>query len=775
MKIRNSVNKTLHYFKTLSVFLTAPIHLFPYFCQNPIKTNSSMTRFISILAGAALLLTSCTTNSHKQVQEERLTDFVDPFIGTGFHGHVYPGAAYPFGQIQLSPDNGTQGWDWCSGYHYSDSLVAGFSHLHLSGTGIGDLADISFLPVTSEVTFQKDEKNADFAKRFSGKYTHSEESAKPGYYAVTLKNNGVKAEFTVTERAGLHRYSFPETGEKNMIINLGFAINWDKPYQTSLKVVDDKLVTGVRLSNGWAKDQHVFFAVRFSSPITKSVIENVGGDARTVGVFSFGEKQILAKVGLSSVSVENAIANLDGSLAGWDFEATAQAASDAWEKELDKIRIQSNDKDQKTIFYTSLYHTMVAPALFSDANGDFKGVNGDTRKAAGYNQYTVFSLWDTYRALHPLFTLSQQARVNDMVKSMLDHYKQTGVLPVWELEGNETWCMVGNHSISVIAEAILKGIGDFDVQLAFEAMKATAMADRDGMGFHDKLGYIPADKIQQSVAKAEEVCVDDWAVAAVAQKLGKTEDAAYFAKRALNYRNYFDKETGFMRGKLSNGQWTSPFDPTYSKHEGSDYTEGNAWQYLWLAPHDVNGLIELLGGKEPFANKLEGLFVAEGVKGENASPDISGLIGSYAHGNEPGHHTTFLFNYAGKAWRTQELNRQIQTEMYTTKPDGLCGNEDCGQMSAWYVFSAMGFYPVNPSELTYQFGSPIVQEAKVEVAPGKFFTMKAPQASKENKYIQTVTLNGQKLDRTYITHQEIMDGGTLEFTMGAQPNKELFK
>ncbi len=735
-----------------------------------------MNKIISIISGALLLFAACTAPSTKKVQEDRLTDFVDPFIGTGFHGHTYPGAAYPFGQIQLSPDNGTQGWDWCSGYHYSDSIVAGFSHLHLSGTGIGDLADISFLPVTSEVTFQKNEKNTDFVTRYAGKYSHSQETAKPGYYAVTLKNNGVKAEFTVAERAGLHRYSFPEGGESNLIVNLGFAINWDKPYQTSLRVVDDKLVTGVRLSNGWAKDQHVYFAVRFSSPITKSVIENVGGEAGAVGVFSFGEKQVLAKVGVSSVSVENAIANLDGSLAGWDFEATAKAASDAWEKELAKIRIQSNDKDQKTIFYTSLYHTMVAPALFSDSNGEFKGINGDTQKTDGYNRYTVFSLWDTYRALHPLFTLTQQSRVNDMVKTMLDHYKQTGVLPVWELEGNETWCMVGNHSISVIAEAILKGIGDFDQQLAFEAMKATSMADRDGMGFYDKLGYMPADKIQQSVAKSEEVAIDDWAVAAVAQKLGKTEDAAYFAKRALNYKNYFDKETGFMRGKLSNGQWTTPFDPAFSKHEGSDYTEGNAWQYLWLAPQDVNGLIELLGGKDAFADKLDQLFVvAEGVKGAEASPDISGLIGSYAHGNEPGHHTTFLFNYAGRAWRTQELNRQIQETMYTTKPDGLCGNEDCGQMSAWYVFSAMGFYPVNPSELKYQFGSPIVQEAQIEVAPGKFFTMEAPLASKENKYIQEVKLNGQTLDRSFITHQEIMDGGRLEFTMGAQPNKELFK
>ena len=574
----------------------------------------------------------------------------------------------------------------------------------------------------------------------------------------------------------MHRYSFPEGGENNLLINLGFAINWDKPYQTKLNIVDSLLVTGSRLSNGWAADQHVFFAVRFSKPISKSEIVNVGGEGRTVGYLKFKDKQILAKVGVSSVSIENAIANLDGSLPGWDFEATQKAASDAWEKELAKIKIQSSDSVQKTIFYTSLYHTMVAPALFSDANGEFKGVKGDVQKADGYNRYTVFSLWDTYRALHPLFTLTQQPRVNDMVKTMLDHYKQTGLLPVWELEGNETFCMVGNHSISVIAEAILKGIGNFDQQLAFEAMKKTSMNDRDGMGLYDKLGYMPADKIQQSVAKSLEVAIDDWCVAAVAQKLGKTEDAAYFTKRSESYRAYFDKETRFMRGKLSNGQWTTPFDPAFSKHEGSDYTEGNGWQYLWLVPQNVPGLIELLGGKEPFADKLENLFkVAEGVKGAEASPDISGLIGSYAHGNEPGHHTTFLFNYAGRAWRTQELNREIQTTMYTSKPDGLCGNEDCGQMSAWYVFSAMGFYPVNPSELKYQFGSPLVQEAKIEVAPGKYFTMKAPLATVANKYIQEVKLNGKVLDRTFITHQEIMDGGILEFTMGAVPNKSLFK
>jgi predicted alpha-1,2-mannosidase len=536
------------------------------------------------------------------------------------------------------------------------------------------------------------------------------------------------------------------------------------------------LVIGSRLSNGWAADQHVFFAVRFSKPFSKSVVANIGGEGRTVGLLKFKDKQVMAKVGISSVSVENALANLDSSLPGWDFDATQKAASDVWEKELSKIRIQSADSVQKTIFYTSLYHTMISPALFSDSNGEFKGVKGTVQKADGYKRYTVFSLWDTYRALHPLFTLTQPSRVNDMVKTMLDHYRQTGLLPVWELEGNETFCMVGNHAIPVIAEAILKGIGDFDQQLAFEAMKKTSMFDRDGMGLYDQLGYMPADKIQQSVAKSLEVAIDDWCVAAVARKLGKTEDAAYFSLRAESFRSYFDHETGFMRGQLSNGKWTTPFDPAFSKHEGSDYTEGNAWQYLWLVPQNVEGLIQLLGGKEPFADKLDQLFkVQEGVKGKEASSDISGLIGAYAHGNEPGHHTSFLFNYAGRAWRTQELNRQIQTEMYTNQPEGLCGNEDCGQMSAWYVFSAMGFYPVNPAELKYQFGSPLVQEARIEFAPGKYFIMKAPLASVANKYIQEVKLNGVKLNRSYISHQEIIDGGTLEFTMGATPNKSLFQ
>jgi len=714
-----------------------------------------------------MLIQACNRPSGLPSQgTERLTAWVDPFIGTGFHGYTFPGAAYPFGQVQVSPDNGTQGWDWCSGYHYSDSVIAGFSHLHLSGTGIGDLCDISFLPLNCEPEIRKGESNRDFLKRYSAKFSHANEYAEPGYYSVRLGND-IKVEITVTERAGFQKYVFPGEGPKNLLINLGFAINWDKPYKTEISLADSFTVTGVRLSQGWAEDQHVFFATRFSEPVKSWSVTEIGGKARSAGIFRFEAKELLVKTALSSVSIENAIANLESSAPGWDFGAVKAAASDAWEKELSKITIKSPDNDQKKIFYSALYHTMIAPALFSDENGEFKGVKGDVQKAEGYKRYTVFSLWDTYRALHPLFTIIQGERVNDMVKSMLDHYRQSGLLPVWELEGNETFCMVGNHAISVIAEAVMKEIGDFDREEAFQAIKASSLYDRDGMRLYDSLGYIPADIIRQSVAKQLEIAVDDRAVALVAEKLRKHEDAIYFYKRSQSYSQLFDPGTGFFRGKNLSGEWTTPFDPLYSKHEGSDYTEGNAWQYLWLVPHDVEGLTELLGGKEKFADKLDQMFaLSEGVRGEEASADITGLIGAYAHGNEPGHHTTFLFNYADRPWRTQELNRIIQTTMYKNSPDGLIGNEDCGQMSAWYILSAMGFYPVFPPDMKYQLGSPIVREAVITVGPGKYFIVKAPGASVENKYVKRVRLNGKVLDRTYITHDEIMEGGLLEFTMG---------
>jgi len=731
---------------------------------------------LPFLTGIMLLAVACRPTKKTEPQPERLTDFVNPFIGTAGHGHTYPGAAYPFGQIQLSPDNGVSGWDWCSGYHYSDSIISGFSNLHLSGTGIGDLADISFLPVNEPVTYKPGEKNADFTKKYAATFSHDEEMASPGYYAVTLQDRDVRAEMTVTERSGWQRYTFPDEGEHNIMLNLGFAINWDKPYETEITVVDDHTITGKRFSHGWAADQHVFFVARFSAPIEKSKIFDAPTDAEKVGIFTFGENQVMVKVAVSSVSVDNAMANLASAPDNWDFDAVHQAASDAWEKELEKVRIKSDDPDQKTTFYTALYHTMVAPALFSDRNGDFKGVDGSTLRAKGYKRYTVFSLWDTYRALHPLFTVMHRDRVNDMVKTMLDHYKQTGLLPVWELEGNETFCMVGNSGVPVVGEAILKNIGDFNREEAYEAMKNTMMSDRDGLDYYKKLGYIPADKVNESVSKLLEYAIDDYSVALVAKKLGKTDDYNYFLKRSRNFKNVFDPKTGFFRGKNLDGSWTGDFDPAYSKHRQSDYTEGNAWQYLWEVPQDVPGLIDLLGGKKAFADKLDTLFaLKQGVKGAEASPDISGLIGGYAQGNEPGHHITYLFNYAGEPWRTQELNRQIQTEMYYNAPDGLCGNEDCGQMSAWYVFSAMGFYPVSPSDQQYQLGSPIVQEALITVAPGKVFTVKAPNASEDNLYVQSVKLNGQELHRSYITQDEIMNGDTLVFDMGPEPNKQLFQ
>ncbi|RKD90342.1 GH92 family glycosyl hydrolase [Mangrovibacterium diazotrophicum] len=731
-----------------------------------------------IIAGLAIWAIACSPtkpNTDLEDTTERLTDFVDPFIGTGLNGHTFPGAAYPFGQIQLSPDNGTEGWDWSSGYHYSDSIVSGFSHLHLSGTGIGDLTDISFLPTTQKVSFRDREENADFIHRYADKYAHENESASPGYYAVKLENTGISAEFTVTERVGFHHYSFPKDSLKNLILNLGFAINWDETTKSNLNIVDSTLVTGMRFSTGWAADQHVYFAARFSQPITQSEIRNVPGNEEKVGVLSFSNPDLLVKVGLSSVSVENALKNLDQTLVDWDFDRVRKAASDAWENELQKIKIEATDNEVRKILYTALYHTMIQPALFSDLNGEFKGVDGSVKTAKGYKRYTIFSLWDTYRSLHPLFTLIEQPRVNDMIKSMLDHYEQTGILPVWELDGNETFCMVGNHSITVIAEAILKGIGDFDYVLAYQAMKESSMQDRDGMAEYDRLGFIPADKIKESVSKLMEIAVSDYSVAKVAEKLGKADDAEYFRKRAQNYKNIYDEQTGFFRGKMADGNWTTPFDPTYSDHQKTDYTEGNGWQYLWLVPQDVDGLIDLVGGKDTFAERLDQFFeLKDGVKGINASLDISGLIGGYAHGNEPSHHISFLYNYVGKYWKTQELNRKIQTIFYSDQPGGLIGNEDCGQMSAWYILSVLGFYPVHSADLVYQLGSPLVQKAEVKLLSGKTLTILAPNASPENKYVQEVKLNGEKLNRSYITHAEIMDGAVLEFTMGEQPNLMLF-
>jgi predicted alpha-1,2-mannosidase len=724
------------------------------------------------------LIHSQTTGEYKNPNR-----YVNPFIGTGGHGHTFPGATVPFGMVQLSPDNGTSGWDWCSGYNYADSIIVGFSHTHLSGTGIGDLCDISFMPAVIQIDSNEDSAVKDLSKLQSS-FSHDEETAVPGYYEVMLKTFNIKAELTATKRAGFQQYTFPHTKNAIIAVNLGFHINWDSTTAAYIKVINNQTIVGYRMSTGWAKDQRVYFAAKFSQPfktvlfendnqIFKNEIEKKGNSLK--GVFEFNTEKnnkILAKVGISSANIDGAMKDLDTEIAGWNFDKIKNEASKNWEQQLSKIKVKSADKQLKEIFYTALYHAMLAPNLFSDANGNYKGADSLVHQAKGYNQYTVFSLWDTFRAEHPLLTIIEQDKVSDFVNSMLAHYKQTGLLPVWELEGNETNTMIGYHAVPIIADAILKGFKGFSVKEAYKAMKTSAMADHFGLKYYKELGYIPADKENQSVSKTIEYAYDDWCIAQVAKSLHKEEDYKYFMKRAGNYKNQFDKSTGFMRGKNLDGSWLTPFDPQYSNFEINPYTEGNAWQWSWFVPQDVQGLINLMGGPAKFVTKLDSLFIISStIKGKNVPPDISGLIGQYAQGDEPSHHIAYLYDYAGEPWKTQEIVRKICETLYTDNPKGLCGNDDCGQMSAWYVFSSIGFYPVNPAEGIYIIGSPMFDKVTINVGNSKKFTVIANNVSKKNKYIQSAELNGHNLNRTYIYHKEIMNGGELIFNMGDKPNK----
>jgi predicted alpha-1,2-mannosidase len=740
--------------------------------------KKQLNRIFCSVVAAGLLVSCASTTAQKG---EKLTDFVDPLIGTADHGHTFPGAVLPFGGVQLSPDNPTQGWDWCSGYNYADSVLAGFSHTHLSGTGIGDLQDVKFLPVQKK--FNKDQGVDEFYQSSWSLYDHKNEIAKPGYYALTL-DNGIKSELTVSQRCGFHRYSFPANGKKALIVDLKYKVNWDDPVQSHFKILDDHTLVGYRLSKGWAKDQRVYFVARFSKAFQAFIGEKEfqkaekEQDIKAKGLtayLDFGDStdQVLAKVGISSASIQGALKNLETEMTDWDFDAMVSKADAIWEKELAKIRVQSDDKTQKTIFYTAAYHSYLAPYTHSDANGEYKGPDDKIHKANGHVQYTVFSLWDTFRAAHPLFTLTQTEKAGDMVKSMLDYYKAFGQLPIWDLCGNETFCMIGYHSVPVIAEAYFKGIGDFDAELAYEAMKATAMKDHWGLSALKKYNYIPWEMENESVSKTLEYAYDDWCIAQVAKVLGKSEDYHYFMNRANSFRNLFDASTGFMRGKNAKGQWKQKFDPLYSNHRDDEYTEGNAWQYSWFVPHDIEGLVQLHGGKDAFVSKLDSLFTLEQeVKGENASVDISGLIGQYAQGNEPSHHVAYMYNYVGQGWKTQELVHRIRKEMFTAEANGICGNDDCGQMSAWYVFSSVGFYPVNPVEGIYVFGTPLFKETVLSLSKGMDFRVVAPNVSDENIYIQKVFLNGKELNRSFIYHKEVIDGGELKFEMGAQPNTQ---
>ena len=712
---------------------------------------------------AALGLASCA----QPAADDNLTRYVDPRIGTGGHGHVFVGANVPFGLVQLGPTSIPQAWDWTSGYHESDSTVIGFSHTHLSGTGIGDLFDVTVMPVVGEVTCARGTEE-DPASGLWSYADRTKEVVRPGYYSVPLVRYGITAEMTATSRVGFHRYTFPAADDAAVIFDLENGGCWDKATETHIEPSGDSRLVGWRYSTGWAKDQRVWFVAEFSRPFTS--FEQVGEHYARVNFATAEGEQLMLKVALSPVSIEGAEANLAAELPGWDFDATAAAADAAWNAQLAKVKITTQDEVARRIFYTGLYHTMVAPSEFCDENGDYRGADGAVHHNPGHTTYTTFSLWDTYRAAMPLMTILHPDRMPDIVNTMLAIADEQGRLPVWHLWGNETDCMVGNPGIPVVADAIVKGIGGFDRERAFEAIRRTAMNPDRGNGLRMKYGYIPCDLFNEAVAYDMEYALADGAAARAAEALGREEDARYFTERSRSYRNYFDPSTGFMRGRDSRRGWRTPFNPFASTHRADDYCEGNAWQYTWLAPHDVAGLEACFGSRARMLGKLDSLFtVSSVIEGAETSPDISGLIGQYAHGNEPSHHILYLYTMLGQPWKTAEKVREVLTTLYHDRPDGLSGNEDVGQMSAWYILSSLGMYEVEPAGGRYWFGSPLFDRAEIAV-PGGTFTIVAENNSSENKYIRRVWLNGRPYTKSWIGHEEVMAGGELRFEMDDEPH-----
>ena len=712
---------------------------------------------------AALGLASCA----QPAADDNLTRYVDPRIGTGGHGHVFVGANVPFGLVQLGPTSIPQEWDWTSGYHESDSTVIGFSHTHLSGTGIGDLFDVTVMPVVGEVTCARGTEE-DPASGLWSYADRTKEVVHPGYYSVPLVRYGITAEMTATSRVGFHRYTFPAADDAAVIFDLENGGCWDKATETHIEPSGDSRLVGWRYSTGWAKDQRVWFVAEFSRPFTS--FEQVGEHYARVNFATAEGEQLMLKVALSPVSIEGAEANLAAELPGWDFDAAAAAADAAWNAQLAKVKVTTQDEVARRIFYTGLYHTMVAPSEFCDVNGDYRGADGAVHRNPGHTTYTTFSLWDTYRAAMPLMTILHPDRMPDIVNTMLAIADEQGRLPVWHLWGNETDCMVGNPGIPVVADAIVKGIGGFDRERAFEAIRRTAMNPDRGNGLRMKYGYIPCDLFNEAVAYDMEYALADGAAARAAEALGREEDARYFMERSHSYRNYFDPSTGFMRGRDSRRGWRTPFNPFASTHRADDYCEGNAWQYTWLAPHDVAGLESCFGSRARMLGKLDSLFtVSSVIEGAETSPDISGLIGQYAHGNEPSHHILYLYTMLGQPWKTAEKVREVLTTLYHDQPDGLSGNEDVGQMSAWYILSSLGMYEVEPAGGRYWFGSPLFDRAEIAV-PGGTFTIVAENNSSENKYIRRVWLNGRPYTKPWIGHEEVMAGGELRFEMDDEPH-----
>lgn len=714
------------------------------------------TPFVTLL----FLLAGCS--SSKQEVATDYTQYVNPFIGTDFTGNTYPGAQAPFGMVQLSPDNGLPGWDRISGYFYPDSTIAGFSHTHLSGTGAGDLYDISFMPVTLPY------KEAEAPLGIHSKFSHQNESASAGYYQVVLSDYGINVELTATERCGIQRYTFPKA-QAAIILNLKKAMNWDATKETHVEVVDSVTIQGYRYSDGWARDQRIYFRTRFSRPFATTQIDSL---ARFYFDTQAGD-QILVNTAISGVSMEGAAKNLQAEVPDNDFDKYLAQTKANWNQQLSKIEIKSDNADDKVNFYTALYHSMIAPTIYSDVDGAYYGPDKQVHQTDGWVNYSTFSLWDTYRAAHPLFTYTEPERVNDMVKSFLAFHDQNGRLPVWNFQASETDMMIGYHAVPVIVDAYLKGIGDFDPERALAACVATANIDSyRGIGEYKRLGYIPYNQKDEhnaegwSLSKTLEYAFDDHCIAQMAEKMGKKEIAETFRKRAESYKNIYNPATSFMQPRDDKGAFIKDFKAdAYTEH----ICESNGWQYFWSVQQNIPGLIDLVGGKERFTQKLDSMFTFHPAADDELPLFSTGMIGQYAHGNEPSHHVIYLYNAVGQPWKTQQYAAKVMHELYLNTPAGLCGNEDCGQMSAWYVFSAMGFYPVNPVGGTYEIGTPLFPEMKMHLANGKTFTVLAPTVSRENIYIQSVKMNGKPYTHSYITHEQINEGATLEFEMGNKP------
>ncbi|MEX0316154.1 MAG: GH92 family glycosyl hydrolase [Allomuricauda sp.] len=727
-----------------------------------------------LYTGLLILTFGCVQQPKQPNTAEKLTDFVNPFIGTDGPGNTYPGATTPFGMVQLSPDIGIPGWDRIAGYYYQDSIITGFSHTHLTGTGAGDLYDILVMPTNSRFSDSIPENNY---KPYSS-FNHQKEGASPGYYWVDLLDYSIKAEMTATKRTGVHRYTFPEDENTQIHVDLGYSLNWDKPTDTFIKVVNDSTLKGHRMSTGWARNQRLFFEMQFSKPFKSydMILNDEGKSSKIILKYSTKEgEQIEIKTGLSSVSSEAAGKAIQVEALG-DFDTIKKNAERIWEKELQKIKITSNDVNQKTIFYTMLYQSMLAPTLYSDSNGEYKAANDangklkegtdSIAKANGYNRYDTFSLWDTFRAAHPLYTIVQPEKVPDMVKSLLAHYNETGVLPVWSMQGSETNMMIGYHAVPVIVDAYFKGF-DFDAELAYKACKQSAMVDERQIDIYKEKGYIPVDEGHEnwSVSKTMEYAYDDWCIAMFAKDLGKTEDYDYFLKRSENWKNLYNTKRSWLQPKGVDGNFIEPFIP---KEYTPYFCESNAWHYYWFVPQDVEGLISNTGGKERFVQKLDSMF-SYYPKPEDKLPLFStGMIGQYAHGNEPSHHVAYLYNYVGQPSKAQKLISNILENQYKNEPNGHCGNEDCGQMSSWYILSSLGFYPVNPAQGVYDIGLPLFEKAEIQLGNDKTFTIKN-EGIIDGTFVEAVFLNGEKLERSFITHKEIVDGGELVFAMTSNP------